>query len=239
MWGTYLLMRRFDVAGITSTSKFTPSVYPAHPSNSNYPVPGRYGQLSPLNMRNMAYSVPNHHSPSSRFEHQHLIHSYPSRHPQGLVYPIQTMGHYIPNNGGSALYAVPCAPEYKPHPMQYPGSVQHVGHYPQYLANPSMQNVGPGQEPPYVAGYYHPGYTSVSRHGSLSGSTPMRHMDSQSRQRSFSPGSPAVNMASTKRNTDKQFIDREYDVSKTIVDGSNPRKLTQPSLLPSGKWETV
>lgn len=239
LWGTYPLMRWFDVADVTTASKSTPSGYPAHPSNSTYPVPGRYGPPSPLNMSNLAYSLPNHHSPSSPFEHQHLIHPYPSGHPQGLVYPIQNMGHYSPNDGGSAPYAVQYAPVYGAFPMQHPGSVQHAGHYPQYVANLSMQNMGPGQGPPYVTGYYHPGYTSPSRHGSLSGSTPMRHMGSQSRQGSFSQGPQAVNMGPPKRKTDKRVVDEEYDVSKTIVDGSNPMKLAQPSSLPSGKWETM
>ncbi|KAJ5355308.1 uncharacterized protein N7496_012520 [Penicillium cataractarum] len=233
-WGTYPLMRWFDVADVTAASKYAQSGYSAHPSTSAYPGPGRYGPPPPLNMSNMVYSLPNHQSSSSPFEGQHLIHQYPPAHPQGLVYPIQSMGHYGgPNSGGSGPYAVPFAPGYVPYSMQHPGTVQHVpGHYPQYMANHSMQNMGPGQPPAYGAGYYQQGYTPSSRHGSQSGPVQMRHSGAQSRQGSLSQGNSASNTGSTKKETDKRVLEGEYDVSKTIVDGSNPMKLAQLSSIP-------
>jgi hypothetical protein len=235
-WGTYPLMRWFDFADVSNASKAARSGYSAHSSNSAYPAPGRYGPPSPLNMSNMAYSLPNHQSPSSSFEGQHLNYQYPSAHPQGLVYPIQSMGHYPgPNTGGNVPYAVPFAPGYVPYSMQHPGAVQHgAGHYPQYVTNPSIQNMGPGQAPAYGTGYYHPGYAASSRHGSQSGPVQMRQSSSQSRQGSLSQGPPTANVGSTKKDTDRRGLEAEYDVSKTIVDGSNPMKLVQASSIPAG-----
>lgn len=240
-WGTCPLMRWFDAADVTAASKYAQSGYSAHPSNSAYPAPGRYGPPSPLNMSNMVYSLPNHQSSSSPFEGQHLIHQFPPAHPQGLVYPIQSMGHYGgPNTGGSGPYTVPFAPGYVPYSMQHPGTVQHVpSHYPQYMANHSMQNMGPGQPPAYGAGYYHQGYTPSSRHGSQSGPMQMRPSGSQSRQGSLSQGHSTSNQGSTKKDTDKRVLDGEYDVSKTIVDGSNPMKLAQLSSIPHGMCEST
>jgi hypothetical protein len=158
-WGIYPLMRWFDFADVSTANKYPRPGFSPHPSTSTYP-PGRYGPPSPLNMNNMAYSLPNHQSPSSAFEGQHLIHQYPSAHPQGLVYPIQSMGHYPgPNSGGNVPYAVPYAPGYVPYSMQHPGAVQHVaGHYPQYVNNPTMQNMRPGQAPGNVGRTHEEGY---------------------------------------------------------------------------------
>lgn len=235
--GIYPLMRWFDFADISTANKYPRPGYPTQPSTSTYP-PGHYGPSSPLTMNNMAYSLPNHRPSSSPFEGQHLIHQYPSAHPQGLVYPIQSMGHYPgPNSGGSVPYAVPYAPGYMPYSMQHPGAVQHVpGHYPQYVNNPTMQNMGPGQAPGYGAGYYHPGYAPSSRHGSQSGPVQMRQSGSQSRQGSLSQGTTAGH---TKKDTDKRALDGEYDVSKTIVDGSNPMKLAPASSISPGTWEPM
>ncbi|OOQ87090.1 YT521-B-like splicing factor [Penicillium brasilianum] len=227
-------MSQSDSAPDVTNSKYAQSGYSGHPSTSAYPAPGRYGPPSPLNMSNMVYSLPNHQSPSSPFEGQHLIHQYPPTHPQGLGYPIQSMGPYAgPNSAGSGPYAVPFAPGYAPYSMQHPGTVQHIpGHYPQYMANPSMQNMGPGQPPTYGAGYYQQGYIPPSRHGSQSGPGQMRHSGSQSRQSSLSQGHSVSNQGSTNKATDKQASKEEYDVSKTIVDGSNPMKLAQLSSIP-------
>jgi hypothetical protein len=238
-WGIYPLMRCFDFADVSTANKYPQPGYSIHPSTSTYP-PGHYEPPSPLNMSNMAYSLPNHNhqSPSSPFEGQHLIHQYPSAHPQGLVYPIQSMGHYPgPNSGGNVPYAVPYAPGFVPYSMQHPGAGQHVaGHYPQYVNNPTMQNMGPGQAPGYGAGYYHPGYAPSSRHGSQSGPVQMRHSGSQSRQGSLSQG---TSTGHTKKDTDKRGLDGEYDVSKTIVDGSNPMKLAPASSISPGTWEPM
>jgi hypothetical protein len=40
----------------------------------------------------------------------------------------------------------------------------------------------------------------------------------------------------SRSDTEKQAAEAEYDVSKTIVDGSNPMKLGQPPLIFPGKW---
>jgi hypothetical protein len=239
-WGTYPLMRWFDVIDVTN-SKYAQSGYSGHPSTSVYLAPGRYGPPSPLNMSNMVYSLPNHQSPSSPFEGQHLVHQYPPAHPQGLGYPVQSMGHYAgPNSAGSGSYAVPFAPGYAPYSMQHPGTVQHVpGHYPQYMGNPSMPNMGPGQPPTYGPGYYHQGYIPSSRHGSQSGPVQMQHSGSQSRQGSLSQGHSVLNQGSTNKVTDKRVSKEEYDVSKTIVDGSNPMKLAQLSSIPHGMCESM
>ncbi|KAF3391319.1 Zinc finger CCCH domain-containing protein 45 [Penicillium rolfsii] len=236
-WRMYPLMRWFDFADVSTANKYPRPGYSTHPSTSTFPS-GRYGPPSPLNMNNMTYSLPNHQSPSSPFEGQHLIHQYPSAHPQSLVYPIQSMGQYPgPNSGGNIPYAVPYAPGYVPYSMQPPGAVQHItGPYPPYVNNPTMQNMGPGRAPAYGSGYYHPGYAPPPRHGSQSGPVRMRHSGSQSRQGSLSQATPAENV---KKDTDKRALDGEYDVSKTIVDGSNPMKLAPVSSVSAGMWEPI
>lgn len=66
----------------------------------------------------------------------------------------------------------------------------------------------------------------------------MRHSGSQSRQSSLSQGHSVSNQGSTNKATDKEASKKEYDVSKTIVDGSNPMKLAQLSSIPHGMCES-
>ncbi|KAJ5085604.1 Nucleotide-binding alpha-beta plait [Penicillium argentinense] len=209
--------------GITNAGQPTQLAHARYPTSPiGFPAPGRYAHSSALDMGNMTYSLPGHQSQPSSYEQQHLIHHYPA-HAQGLVYPIPSMGHYPGQNPGTGgPYGVPYAPAYAHYPIpQHPGTAPYGGHYTPFVANPSMQNMGPGHVQAYSAGYYHPTYSTPYGTGSHPLVNPVRHQGQQIRQNSRGSSSTSP----TKRDLDKQTAEAEYDVSKTIVDGSNPVKL--------------
>jgi hypothetical protein len=188
-----------------STASSEPSRPPNVSQHLGY-TETRYGASpSPLNMGNMSYALPGH---SQQYDPM----QYPA-HGQGMMYPIPMP--YGPNTGVS--YGVPY-----PYP---PYSIQHQGHGSPYqpYQNQPMQNI-PGQSSPYAPGYYpygnymHPG--QMHQTGSPVG-----------RAQTNSPPKPG----SVRKDTDKRITQLEYDVSKTIVDGSNPMKLVLSQPLLSGE----
>ncbi|KAJ5664750.1 Nucleotide-binding alpha-beta plait, partial [Penicillium macrosclerotiorum] len=204
------------------------------------PPQSRYGPSSPMNnMGIMAYSLPNHPSHPQSYENQNMVHQYPPAHGQGLVYPIQSISHYPGQSaGGGVPYEISYASNYPPYSIQHPGASQQVGSYYQpFMAPQSMQIMGHGQTPLYGAGYYHhphphPSYTASYGHGVPPSTSQVRQAGSQTRQGPNGP--PAVNLgAATKKEIDNRVLEAEYDVSKTIVDGSNPMKLPPHSLQAS------
>ncbi|CAI7678346.1 unnamed protein product [Penicillium pancosmium] len=222
--------RRTSTPGNTKASQLaqpapTPINYPSSPSG--FPPHGRYAPPpSSMNMANMAYALPGHQSTGSPFEQQHHMHHYPATHAQGMMYPMQSMGHYPGQPpAGAVPYGVPYAPNFPPYAMpQHPGAAQHGGHYPPFVSSPSMQNMA-GHSPSYGPGYYHPGYSVPYGPGALPVPTPMRQPP---RQGSASGSRGSSSTSPSKRDVDKQTVE-EYDVSKTIVDGSNPMKLAAGS----------
>lgn len=173
-----------------------------------------------MNMGNMAYALPGHQSPASPFEQQQHMHHYPT-HAQGMVYPMPSMGHYPGQTPGAVPYGVPYPPAFTPYPMpQHPGAVQHGSPYAQFVSSQSLQNMN-GHAPAYGTGYYQAGYNAPYGPGAHPVGIQMRQQGQQSRQGSRSSASRSP----TKRDVDKQTTEAQYDVSKTIVDGSNPMKL--------------
>ncbi|KAJ6086899.1 hypothetical protein N7467_005813 [Penicillium canescens] len=181
----------------------------------------RYGNNpnpSLMNMGSMAYALPGHHS--QQYEQQ--MSQYPA-HGQGMMYPMPPipMAPYGHNTGGMA-YAVPY-PAYPPYAIpQHPGQAQHGTHYQPYVSNPSMQSVGPAQAPPYGSGYY-----PQSAYGAPCG-VPLAGRMLQPGSISHAHKSPKP--GSLRKEVDKRVADLEYDVSKTIVDGSNPMKSVSQTL---------
>ncbi|KAJ5154062.1 Nucleotide-binding alpha-beta plait [Penicillium coprophilum] len=172
----------------------------------------RYGTTSsPLNM-GMTYPLPGHHSQGSPYDHQSM-HQYPAAHGQGMMYPMP-MPPYGHNSGMYGMpypayppYAIPQGTHYQPHGTQ-------------------MQNLSPGQISPYASGYYPhspwgPPYGPTVPTGQMPQASP------PVRTNSTSPSKPA----SMRKEADKRVVELEYDVSKTIVDGSNPMKLAHPQPL--------
>ena len=219
------------VPNASSTSgNVTQPARPAHgnhqPSSTGYPGPRLYGPSSPLDMGNMAYSLPAHQTQPSPYDQQHIVHQYPSpAHAQGLVYPMPSMSPYpVQNPGGGMPYGVPFAPTYSSY-----GAGQPVGgHYPPFVPGSSMQSMGPGQAPVYGASYYPTPYTASYGHGVHPSTGQPRPPGPQSRPPSRAP---PIAFGPPKSDNDKQSAEAEYDVSKTIVDGSNPMKLAQPALV--------
>lgn len=172
----------------------------------------------------MGYFLPGHHPQG----YDQSIHQYPTAQGQGMMYPIP-VAPYGPNTGGMA-YGMPY-PAYPPYAIpQHPGPVQHGTHYRPH--GTQMQNLSPGQISPYGSGYYpHSPYPAPYGPGMLPASQ-MPQAASPVRTNTSSPSKPD----SLRKEADKRTIDLEYDVSKTIVDGSNPMKLApQPQPLLSGE----
>ncbi|CAG8026444.1 unnamed protein product [Penicillium nalgiovense] len=187
-----------------------------HPSFAE----ARYGTApSPLNT-GMGYSLQGHHPQG--YNHQPM-HQYPAVQGQGIMYPM-SMTPYGHNSGGMA-YGMPY-PVYPPYAIpQYP-SPQHGTHYQphgtQMQNMQNMQNFSPGQISP--CGYY-----PHSPYGVPYGVTPTGQIpQAASPVRTNMGSSPKPGPL---RKEDKR-VDLEYDVSKTIVDGSNPMKLVQPKPQP-------
>ncbi|KAJ5922690.1 hypothetical protein N7516_010393 [Penicillium verrucosum] len=175
---------------------------------------------SPLNMGNMGYFLPGHHPQG----YDQSIHHYPTAQGQGMMYPMP-VAPYGPNTGGMA-YGMPY-PAYPPYAIpQHPGPVQHGTHYRPH--GTQMQNLSPGQISPYGSGYYpHSPYPPPYGPGMLPAGQ-MPQAASPVRTNTSSPSKPD----SLRKEADKRMADLEYDVSKTIVDGSNPMKLApQPQPL--------
>lgn len=203
-----------------------PSSKPAqvnqYPS-SGYMGHGRYAQSSSMNMSHMAYSLPDPRSQPSPFE-SHLANQYPVMPTQGLMYPMQSMGHYPGQPPGNIPFGIPYPPTYSSYGMtQHPGTAQQGNsHYPSYVANPSMQSVGSGQPPAYGNGYYaqnyapHYGHATHPLPGQMQSRTPARQ----------GPRGPPL-MKIDPKGDRGGGLEQEYDVSKTIVDGSNPSRLAQ------------
>jgi hypothetical protein len=199
-------------SGMSSSGKSSTNLPAAsfdQPSRPNVRHPGftepRYG-TSPLNMGNMSYALPGHPQQYDQMQ-------YPA-HGQGMMYMPMPYG---PNTG--VPYGVPYP--YPPYSIQHPPG--HASHYQPY-ANQPMQNI-PGQSSPYASGYY-PYGTYVHPTG------PMHQNGSPvGRAQTNSPPKPA----SLRKEAERQIAQLEYDVSKTIVDGSNPMKLVLPQPLLSGE----
>ncbi|KGO67692.1 Nucleotide-binding, alpha-beta plait [Penicillium italicum] len=180
----------------------------------------QYGTApSPLNMGNMGYFFPGHHSQG----YDQPIQQYPAAQGQGMMYPM-SMAPYGHNPGGMA-YGVPY-PAYPPYAIpQHSGPVQHGTHY---QHGTQMHNLSPGQVSPYASGYYpHSPYGASYVHGVPPvGQIPQAA--SPVRTTTSSPSKPG----SLRKEADKRMADLEYDVLKTIVDGSNPMKLVHPQTQP-------
>lgn len=216
------VLTQFFVTGATPVQSARPSNARPHSgftearygNNPNHPA---------MNMGSMAYALPGHHSP----QYEQPMSQYPA-HGQGMMYPMPPipMAPYGHNSGGMA-YAVPY-PAYPPYAIpQHPGQAQHGTHYQPYVSNSSMQSVGPGQAPSYGPGYY-----PQSAYGTPCG-VPLAGQMLQSG--SISHAHNSSKSSSLRKEADKRVADLEYDVSKTIVDGSNPMKSVPQTLLPGKK----
>lgn len=198
--------------------------------SSGYMGQGRYAPSSPMNMSHMAYSLPDPRSQPSPFE-PHLANQYPVMPSQGVMYPMQSMGHYPGQPPGSIPFGVPYPPTYSSYGIaQHPGTAQQANsHYPSYVANPSMQSVGPGQPPAYGNGYYTQTY--APHFGQVA--HPLASQVQLRTQAHQGPRGPPLMKIDSKgdrgggRGGGGGGLEQEYDVFKTIVDGSNPSRLAQ------------
>ncbi|KAJ5637259.1 Nucleotide-bindingalpha-beta plait [Penicillium lividum] len=180
---------------------------------------GRYETPSPLIMNHMAYSLPNPQSQPSPFE-PHLANQYPPAATQGIIYSMPSMGPYHGQNPGLP-YGVPFNQAYPPYGLpQHPGTAPHGGgHYPSYVGTPPLQAMGTGQATMYGGGYYAHPYAAPYAHGTPPLTDPIQPRPARQGFRG-----PSANASKE----DRRLSGLNYDVSKTIVDGSNSRRAQAP-----------
>lgn len=219
----------FHIIATTSVSRPAPGTH--HSSPTGLSSSGRHGPPFSLDMTNMSYALPDHHSQSSSFEIHHMVPHYPApSHTSGVVYPMQPVGQYHGHDSGAGVpFGTSFAPSYLPYTLPQQG--HHVGsHYPTFAAGPSISGMGFGHAPAFGAGYYpHPPFATPytnTAHPMSGQPQGMVHIRQGPRASTAKP--------SSSNRDDKRAAGAEYDVSKTIVDGSNPMRLAQPSLT-SGK----
>lgn len=225
-----MLTTWFNATGAAGSNKSERPAHIAHYSNSmSSSGLRRNGPPSSLNMSNMAYALPDHHSQPSPFETHHMAPQYPSApHTPGVAYHMPAVGQFPGQSiSGSVPFNMPFTPSYPPYTLAQQS--QHVSWpYPPFVANP--QGIGAGHSPVYGAGYYpHPPYATPYGNGPHPLAGQQRQCAFQARQGSRAP---AATQVSSSRGEDRGASEAEYDVSKTIVDGSNPMRLVQPSLAP-------
>jgi len=146
-----------------------------------------------------------------------------------------SMGPYSgPSHGGGMPYGTSFTPTYTPYGMSpHSGTGQPVGgHYPPFITGPPMQGMRPGQALVYGTAYYPTPYTASYGHGVYPSTGQPRPPGPPSRPASRAPSRTS---GLSKSDNDKRTGQAEYDVSKIIVDGSNPMKLGQPALVLPGK----
>lgn len=203
---------------------------PARPAQANqYSSPGYMGhgryEPSSMIMNHMAFSLPNPQSQPSPFE-PHLTNQFPPAPTQGIIYPMQSMSPYPGQTPGGVSYGIPFNPAYPPYGLtQHPGTAPHGGgHYPSYVAPPSLQPMGTGQASIYGSGYYAHPYAAQYGHSTPPVTGPVQPRP-LARQGSRGP------LPANVPKEDRRLSQLDYDVSKTIVDGSNPSRLAQAPLL--------
>ncbi|KAJ5124596.1 Nucleotide-binding alpha-beta plait [Penicillium bovifimosum] len=194
----------------------------ARPSNVRHPsgfTEARYGTATSLNMGNMTYVLPGH-------QYDQPMHQYPAPHGQGMVYPMPMApyGH----NSGTMAYGVPYA-AYPPYAIPQPtGITQHTNPYQSYASQ--LPNTSPSPASPYGSGYYPPSPYGAPYGQGMHPATQVPPAGSAFRRtQTDSPSKPN----SLRREAEKRPTNLEYDVSKTIVDGSNPMRAPQSQSLPS------
>lgn len=211
-----------DLIGTDNAGQPLRPVQANHYSSPGYMGHGRY-EPSPMSMNHMAFSLPNPQSQPSPFE-PHLTNQFPPGPAQGMIYPMQSMSPY-PGQTPGVPYGIPFNPAYPPYGLaQHPGTAPHgAGHYPSYVATPSLQPMGTGQAPIYGSGYYAHPYAAPYGHSTppVTGPTQARP---QTRQ------GPRGPLPANTPKEDRRPSELDYDVSKTIVDGSNPSRLAQAPL---------
>ncbi|KAJ5555446.1 Nucleotide-binding alpha-beta plait [Penicillium sp. DV-2018c] len=177
----------------------------------------RYGTAPSLNMGNIAYALPDH-------QYDQPMHHYPAPHGQTMMYPMPMApyGH----NSGSMAYGVPYA-AYQPYAFPQPtGISQHTNPYQSY-AN-QMPNTNPSPASPYGPAYYPPSpYGTPYGQGMHPAGQVPRAKSAFRRTQSDLPSESN----SLRRETEKRPTNLEYDVSKNIVDGSNPMRAAQSQSL--------
>ncbi|KAL5360814.1 YT521-B-like domain-containing protein [Aspergillus floccosus] len=211
-----------------SDSKMYP--YPEQP----YMTPGRHEPSSALNMGDMQSSMPAYQHRPMFFEHHSIPHHYVSPNAaHGPIYPVHPMSPYgTPAPNTSMTFTASYSNVYPPYyPQQHPNSpMHHASHaYPSQVAGSQMHVGVPlmNQSGGYAHGYYpQPVYMS-SRQGHKSAPP------DSSGQTHPRPSAPSKQTTSKPHSAPpRDDLNLEYDVSKTIVDGSTPMR-NAPATSPS------
>lgn len=172
---------------------------------------------TPLNMGHMVHTIPN--PPLLPSPHQY----FPGMHAQHAMSHLPPMAPYLGQNPGE--YHVPRVPPHSPYGMPYVGfAIQQAGAgYQPYVANQPAP--GPGLFPTYGSGYYPQAqYAAPYEYDA-------HPTDSALRPPSNVPPRRTRSSATSSRRKRKELgklpTSSEYDVLKTIVDGSNSNRAGQ------------
>ncbi|RAL06279.1 putative YT521-B-like splicing factor [Aspergillus ibericus CBS 121593] len=190
------------------------------------------GAPSSLNMRDMRSSLPGYQSHSILYEQHHIQQPYvPTAHPHGVIYAMPPLPSY-PGATISAnmTYNTPFNQVYAPY-LQQQHEDLHMSHgatgYQSLVPHsPSHLNVHiPAQASVYGLNYYsQTAYTTALGHGPGPPTTPSS-VQMQLRVQTQNMQGPTIKVASGLGKENRQRrLDMEYDVSKTIVDGSTPMR---------------
>lgn len=200
-----------------------------HPKPTTNTLPVNHGTSSVLNMNDMRAMLP---VPTYLYDHYHPMQQFvPTPHPHSAFYPLHPLSSYpsahaTPHSGPYIhQYSQAYAHYTQTQPHGAPQS-QNSGYHslnaasPAYFGVPgSNQVVGQGHHYQYPQHYHSPTQASTLTRGR----DPL-HIPVQV----GTHGSPATQMPATATqppsSTRLQGLNTDYDVSKTIVDGSNPMK---------------
>ncbi|KAJ5117497.1 Nucleotide-binding alpha-beta plait [Penicillium atrosanguineum] len=186
------------------------------PSSTVFPRFNLHESRSCLNIVTSAYSLQAHQTQMLLYDQQHLAHQYRTPfHTQELNCPIVYMGPGL-NNGTGVLYGA-VWPTYLPYlTPQYSG-----------MGQPVVRHII-GQAPAYGGVYYQKPYAASYEKEVLPSTAHLRPLRSQFLGVSQMPPTTAALTsglpASPKSCSYQRTAEAEYDVSKTIVDGSNLKR---------------
>ncbi|GKZ27774.1 hypothetical protein AbraIFM66951_004900 [Aspergillus brasiliensis] len=192
----------------------------------------RGGAPSSLDMRDMRSTLPGYQSHSILYEQHHIQQPFvPTAHPHGIVYAMPPMSSFPgPPMNPNMAFSGPFNQVYTPYlqqqpeePLLPPGAAGYQSLGPHSTAHMNVHL--PGQATGYGPNYYtQTAYTAALGHGPGPPTT-SSSVQVQPRNQSRNTLGPKTKSASGLGKENRQRrLDLEYDVSKTIVDGSTPMK---------------
>lgn len=176
-----------------------------------------------LNMGDMRPSLPQYH-PQTVYYDQHPLpqHYMPPAYAHGVMYPVP---HMSPFHGSAASFTDVYPPYFH---QQHPNSqVHHGGTYQPHLTNSQPQlGVSLVNQASGYAHTYYPQHVYTTTRPQKPGPSGYANPNNQTTKIQASSKPPAA-PPPPHANVQNQSLNLDYDVAKTIVDGSNPMRNAQ------------